>query len=317
MENTVTTHGYGVAAHGMVTSLQRLGHSVPFQDPTAPVEINFSQPYLWNWSSPNSYKIGYVAWESTIVPESWLPGLQTANEIWTPSPLIAQWFRDEGLQRVKVYQHGVDSNVWSRKRRRPTGPIRFLHIGEPAPRKGGQMTYDVFRDLFGGSSEATLTFKGHGSNRIRGKNNAHIYKETPNVRVITEEYEEWQMVDLVKRHDVLVYPSWGEGFGLIPLQAMVTGMPVICTEAWAPYKDHLLNDLRLDSKLADSPWPDVHTGKMYKPDKEDLAAKMTYAVNNYTQLSARAFRASFTAEDAYSWDRLTKDAFNHIEKKFS
>lgn len=316
MENTVTNHGYGVAAHGMVSSLQRLGHEVPFQDNTAPVEINFSQPYLWNWSSKDSYKIGYAAWESSEIPANWWPGLATADEIWTPSPVIKRWFIQNGLSGVKVYQHGVDSNIWTRKRRRPTGPIRFLHIGEPAPRKGGQMTYEVFRELFGGSSEATLTFKGHGSNRIRGNNNAHIYKETPNVRVITEEYEEWQMVDLVRRHDVLIYPSYGEGFGLIPLQAMVTGMPVICTEAWAPYKDYLIDELKLESKLAGSPWPDVHTGDMFHPSRNDLVEKMKYTVKNYTGLSAQAFANSFKVEDSYDWDRLTKNAFAHIVEKF-
>lgn len=203
-EFKITNHGYGVMSQQVVLSLQRLGHSVPFQDPTAPVELAIGQPYHWNWSSRNSYKIGYVAWESSTIPDRWWPGLRTADEIWTPSPLIKKWFEKEGLKDVRVYEHGVDAKVWERKRRRATGPVKFLHIGEPAPRKGGQMVYDAFKEIFT-PEEATLTFKAHGMSTVRGENNAHPFIESSNVKVIKDEYPEEVLVHLFRSHHVLAF----------------------------------------------------------------------------------------------------------------
>jgi glycosyltransferase involved in cell wall biosynthesis len=316
-QNTITTHGYGVASYGIVRSLQRLGHEVPFQDSTAPVELNFSQPYLWQWTSKSSYKIGMVAWESTKIPANWKPGLKTCDELWTPSPLMAEWFKAQGYP-AKVYEHGVDSSVWTpRKRHRKAGPVKFLHIGEPAPRKGGQMTYDAFKELFADDdARATLTIKGFGSSRIRGTNNAHPWKETRNVKVITEEYDEYQMVDLIHRHDVLVYPSYGEGFGLIPLQALATGMPVILSQGWAPYENVTLPELRVGTKLGPSPWPSMHPGNMFHPDAPQLEHAMAAAVNGIDEFAKQSFGRIPYIQKRWDWDRLTEKAFAPIVEKF-
>lgn len=319
-ENTTLTNGFGVAGYGMVTALQRLGHEVPYKDPAAPVEFSFCQPQYWEWASPTSYKIGYVPWESTRLPESWLAPMGRVDEIWATSEWAKLVYEKHGFENIRVYEHGVDASEWSRKRRRPenrpegTAKFRFLHIGEPAPRKAGQLVYDTFVDLFGDNPDVTLTIKSNGYNTVRGKNNAHPHIAQKNVKLLTQEMSTFELVDLVKRHDALVYPSWGEGFGLIPLQALATGMPVICTANWAPYRHLLLPELTLPSRLTPSPWPDMHPGMMYEPDAGRLAEMMKLCANSseYQTLSARAFANSFKVESEYDWDRLTQEAFQHI-----
>lgn len=310
----MTNHGYGVISRDIVYSLQSLGHSVPFRDPTAQVELNIGQPYHWMWMNRASYKIGLVAWESTQIPPNWHQGLRTADEIWTPSPVVAGWFAEQGYD-AKVYEHGVDSTLWTPRRRKPKSRIRFLHIGEPAPRKGGQLVYDAFKEVFG-NTEHTLTIKAHSMSRIRGKNNAHPFKECKNVNLITDELPEEELVGLVQSHDVLVYPSYGEGFGLIPLQAMATGMPVICTEAWAPYKSLLVPELRLRSQLGNSLWPVMHPGEVFFPDLAHLRELLAYTVDNFEILSKKSFGLVPHIQRRYSWDRQTKKAFDPICEKF-
>jgi glycosyltransferase involved in cell wall biosynthesis len=320
-EFTVTNHGYGVISQQIVMSLQRLGYHVPFRDASAPVELCIGQPYLWQWSSPDSYKIGLVAWESTKIPDKWWPGLKAADEVWTPSPIVAGWFAEQGLQ-AKVYQHGIDMNEWTKKRRRRervegSSAVRFLHIGEPAPRKGGALVYHAFRDLFGNeNNRARLTIKAHGYSTIRGRQNARPESELSNLRMIKEEYTPEQMVDLVKRHDVLIYPSYGEGFGLIPLQAMATGMPVICTEAWAPYKHLIIPELRVTSVLGESPWQNMHPGQVFFPGMNSLKDAMLFAANNLDTLAARAFGNTQLIAQQYDWDKLTAEAFAPVVSKF-
>lgn len=302
----------------MILALQALGHEVPFQDPTAPVEIFFAQPEFWEWSNPNAYHIGYLPWESTALRRGWKERMNSVDEVWTPSPVIAQWYKDAGVTApIRVYEHGVDSKVWTKKRRRPKNKIRFLHVGEPAPRKGGILALEAFRTAFGDREDVHLTIKAHDYNTALGPENRHPNRCYNNVTVITSEYPIEQLVDLHHRHDVLVYPSYGEGFGLIPLQAMVTGMPVVCTEAWAPYKGFLLPDLRLKSTLSESPWSQMHPGKMFHPKFQHLVEIYKEVAANYPHHSASAYRVAYDVEKHYNWVRLTEETFAPIVTKFS
>lgn len=322
--NIGTHNGYGIAGYNVSSALQRLGHEVPFQDETAPVEIAFSQPIYDSWSSNRQYRIQYTPWESTELPAGWLEGFNKADEVWTPSPLIAQWYKDAGVtQPIKVYEHGIEQ-IWFgalHQRKREDGPFVFLHHGEPAFRKGGQEALNAFRAVFGNSTDVHLLFKSWGHSRVRamedGENIGAPDEVYDNVSIIRTDVPEINLVSLYKHAHAMVYPGWGEGFGLIPLQGMAAGLPTICTEAWAPYKDLLLPDLRLDSTLTDSPWQNVHPGKMFKPDFKNLCEIMKHTYENYDELAGQAYRKAFAVAERYNWDRLTEEAFADITRKFT
>lgn len=304
----------------MITSLQRLGHRVPFDDPECPVQIHFSQPE-WYKFYDHQYKIGYTPWESTGLPENWVDDMAQCDEVWTASPLIKQWFEEAGVKPpIRVYEHGVDK-IWSPKRRRADGPLRFLHMGEPAPRKGGEMALRAFIAAFGNSNDVELTIKCHQYNSLRVKDRMGSIVGLPhevynNVKLVVKELSTEALVGFVQQYDVLVYPSYGEGFGLIPIQAMATGMPTICTEAWAPYAEHILPELRLSSMLGDSPWPRMHPGQVFFPNFDHLVEIYRYTFDNFNRLSANAYRGAYYVGQEYDWDNKTAKAFAHIVEKF-
>lgn len=312
----ITSTGFGHAGYYIARALQNIGHEVPYRDPSAPVEFNWAHPVYWEWSSSTSHHIGYTPWESSTVPETWIKPMMAADELWTPSPLIARWFEETLDKPVKVYEHGVDGGLWRVRHRKPADKIKFLHIGEPAPRKGGQLAFDAFRQAFGDSDKVSLTIKAYNYNSIRAED---IRGGSPagfnNVSLNHRDIMDSEMVDLVRNHDVLVYPGYGEGFGLIALQAMATGMPVICTSAWAPYKKYILPELRLDSKIVDSPWPQIHPGKMFKPDADHLVDLYRYAADHIEELADKAFTRSGAVRQRYDWEKLTSEAFDPVVKK--
>lgn len=316
--NLIVTIGYGYAGFNMVRALQRLGHTVPFQDPDCKVQIHFSQPDFYEFN-PGQYRIGYTPWESTGMPDGWVRRFNELDELWTPSPLIAQWYADAGVKKdIRVYEHGVNSN-WTSVHRKPQTKIKFLHVGEPAPRKGGDMTFKAFRAAFGDRTDVQLTIKSNGPSTIRDRSHYGRVMQPgdfSNVRLITSTLPEEQLVSLFHEHHALVYPGWGEGFGLIPLQAMASGMPIICTEAWAPYARFIPEPLRLGSTLVNSPWPDMHPGQMFKPDFDQLVEQMLYVADNFDQLARESYIRSFKIKREYDWDYLTKNAFEHVVKKF-
>ena len=311
--NLNTTIGYGVAGFNMVRSLQKLGHKVPFADKNCKIEIFFSQPDYWEWSNQLGYHIGYTPWESTNLPPGWLEQMNLADEVWTTSDLIQRWYTAAGVKNVKVYPHGIDPQ-WQPKKRNVYTKMKFLHMGEPAPRKGGQMALDAFRAAFGDQDDVELTIKAHRINSVRRMANGRIAgspDEYSNVKLITKELPEDLLVGFVQQHHVMVYPSWGEGFGLIPFQAIATGMPTICTAKWAQYKDYL-GPLGLSSRLVQSPWPGVHPGKMLEPSFDELVELYRYAYENFAALSDRFYAQAPLLHEEYNWEKLTKQAFSHL-----
>jgi glycosyltransferase involved in cell wall biosynthesis len=314
--------GYGYAAYNMLSSLKTLGHEIPYNKPSAPVQISFCQP-PWYKFHEGQYKIGYTPWESTTVPKGWLQDMNECDEIWTTSPLIADWYKDGGIEPpVFVYEHGVD-HAWTPKRRHrePNEPIRFLHVGDPAVRKAGQLAFNSFGNAFGFSDPSvSFTIKAIDFTIIRLKDRhgsiispLHALK---NVNLDLRDLPQDDLIKLFHDHDVLVYPSWGEGFGLIPLQALATGMPVICTEGWAPYS-RFFNGLGLKSELVESPWQTPHEGKMFKPDGEHLSELMSHVADNYNTYADLFYNQAEQVHAEYDWLNLTERAYEHIVNKFS
>jgi glycosyltransferase involved in cell wall biosynthesis len=319
--NLQENNGFGVAGYNLVTSLQRVGYKVPYQSPTAPVEIAFCQPDSSEWSNPDAYHIQYTPWESSELPDGWVEAFnENCDEVWATSPLVAKWYKDAGVTKpIFVYQHGIKHD-WSIKRRRRGDVLKFLHVGEPAERKGGQAALEAFRDVFGDRKDVRLTIKAQNRSTVRVKDRLGSILGLPNdmydnVIEVFNDVSETEMISIYHRHDALIYPGWGEGFGLIPLQGLATGMPVVCTEAWAPYARFLLPELALGSELADNPWP-IHKGKMFAPNYDDLLNAYRALDEDFDRLAGKAYRWAFDVHKQYDWDHLTKNAFERIRKMF-
>lgn len=108
-------NGFGYAGKNVRDSLLSLGHEVSFHDKSADVQIDFCHPVYYN-HYPNQYKIGYSPWESSSLPEGWLDGFNSVDEVWTPSEKCREWFANAGVKKpIKVYEHGVES-LWFPKR---------------------------------------------------------------------------------------------------------------------------------------------------------------------------------------------------------
>jgi glycosyltransferase involved in cell wall biosynthesis len=137
-----------------------------------------------------------------------------------------------------------------------------------------------------------------------------------NVTIIKDVIPGDEMVTLYNNHHVLLYPSYGEGFGFIPLQAMASGMPTILNPTWAPYRQFSVG-LDVADREIDSLWPDVHPGKVLEPSYESLKEQMQRAADDYENYSEKAFQLAPEIHEHYDWVEVTRTAFDHIVQKFS
>lgn len=300
------TNGYGYATDRMIDSLTRLGHEVKQNDPTADVQIWFDQPHHWTWNQ-GQYRVGYLPWESTKLKPGWAKAMNETDEIWTPSPLIAEWFANDGIKvPIYVYEHGVDK-VWTPKPRAVDDKIRFLHVGAEAARKGGMEVMTAFRTAFPHRTDVSLTLK-----MINDGWNIPSFGK---IEIINRTLRLPELVDLFHNHHAYVYPSWGEGFGLTPIQAMATGMPTITLPAWAPYERFLDPRLSVGSTFTQSQWRPIHPGKMFMPKMDEVVDRMRWVADNYEDAHRFALDQSEKVRADYDWDDLTKNTFSRLEKR--
>lgn len=317
--NLTTSNGYGHAGFKIAESLTKLGHIVKYQSPEAKIQLNFSFPTNYKLHR-HQYQIGYTPWESTIVPDKWRTNINACDEFWTTSNWCKNVYENNGFKVSNVFPHGIDP-IWTPKKREKTNVIKFLHIGEPAPRKGGQITVKAFAKLFGNNANYSLTIKAYKSSITRIYDDHGSILGLPhelynNIYINTDVLNDEELVRLYHDHDILVYPTYGEGFGFIPLQALATGMPVISTYNWAHYSNYL-GPLKLKSDLKESPWDLMHPGKVFFPNYQHLLEVMEDAVINFKAYSNYYYAQSTKIHNDYNWDRLTKNAFENIFKKFS
>jgi glycosyltransferase involved in cell wall biosynthesis len=297
--------GFGHATLKLLSNIPKGGHSVLMNRPSQ-FEMTFSHPQFYTFNNPDAYKIGYTAWESTELKKGWLEDLEIIDELWVPNNFCKSVFEQYIDKPIYVFRHGIDER-FSPKKRVDDGTLKFLHIGHPAFRKNLHETIEAFLDLYQGRNDVTLTIKSYGGYDVP-------YIGEPNVKVINKTTTYDELIKIIHEHDVLLYPSWGEGFGLIPLQALATGMPVILTSGWADY-DYYMPDLVINSKLTYNPWQDVHPGKMFKPDFEHFKELIKYAENNIDMLRDRHYDNAFNVHKNWNWEKVVKDHFDSVESR--
>jgi glycosyltransferase involved in cell wall biosynthesis len=130
--------------------------------------------------------------------------------------------------RIDVVPHGVSTRFFQARaepgRRRGEGA---LFCGSWDHAKGVRYLVDAFARLAAAGRAVPLTVLGPGAP------DAHVLRQfpeevRPHVRVIARLPEEG-VLEAFRRHDLLVSPSTYEGFGLVVIEAMSQGLPIVAT----------------------------------------------------------------------------------------
>lgn len=114
-------------------------------------------------------------------------------------------------------------------RRAPHGPVRFGILGRLHAGKGGDFAVAAFARLRGAGRAAELHFYGDGPDRGRLASLATSLGVAADVR-FHGRYSYRELDAIAARIDVAVMASIYEGFGLVMLEMMSRGVPVISTD---------------------------------------------------------------------------------------
>jgi glycosyltransferase involved in cell wall biosynthesis len=152
--------------------------------------------------------------------------LQLADHI-----LVASTFTQRTLQEcpfplapVSVVSYGADDSLPAAPRDAVSfseGPLRVLFVGGLSQRKG---IADLFEGVDALGSAVELTVVGRRPPEVCSPLEAALRKHQ-----WIESLPRTLILEEMRRHDVLVFPSLFEGFGLVVTEALSQGVPVITT----------------------------------------------------------------------------------------
>jgi glycosyltransferase involved in cell wall biosynthesis len=124
--------------------------------------------------------------------------------------------------RISVVPYGVDTRLFPRVADDGSrgGPIRVLFVGQISQRKGILDLLEAWRDC--GTQRRSLTLVGRGASAL-------LEAGAPAGIRAFEHLGSSELVQALASHDVLCLPSIAEGFGLVIMEALACGTPVIAS----------------------------------------------------------------------------------------
>ncbi len=287
------------------------------------VEIRSDSKLMFNFCMPPEYEanditIGYTPWESTEVPKTWTFGLRGVDELWTTSSWTASIFQQYRNDEIFILPHGIEKCWKPVLHTQLVKPFTFLHVGEPAERKGGDIVLEAWWKHFRTRKDCRLIYKciKYPSCRIKDDKGSIIGspESISNVSTITNIMTQRSLHELYCSVNALVYPTRGEGFGLIPFEAMATGLPTILpgdggTYDFCEYSPYVLRN----SKWVNSDEQLIHPGQWLEHDLDELIYLMELVMNDYVLSAGVAYESALEIHKDYTWKSIAEIAVDRFK----
>ena len=323
--NTSEGHGYGHVSTQLPIALTSAGATiVDSYDPAWDVAVVVSTPASW-LTDRNGYREGVILhtmYEATPLPPHWVNNINRFEAVWVPSQWVKDLFLDQGVTRpILVAGYGIDPNLWrSHDRHGRTGPLKVVIWGDSLfSRKRVWDAIEAFR--LADIPDATLEVKLSGLLDLgmmgvldsgAGTNTLPVN----HIRIIAERWSHERLVNWLHEADIGIYLSGGEGFGLMPLQMMATGLPVICPvhTGMAAYLDDATS-LFVPSLLGPAFEVYDHPAHHFVPDVDAAAHQLCWAAEHREQAYMIGDRASIRAR-RFTWDKAGVDALSVLHSYY-
>lgn len=245
-------------------------------------------------------RVNLFVWESDVLPRQWTRALHDgADLVVVPSAFTRDALLSAGLpsDRVAVvpYGHDVPNPPGPPARDTEPGPesFTFLSVLAPHRRKGVHELLAAFCRAFRRGDDVLLRIKTtYDPGRSRRRRPFEIPSwhtaltqaglldpQAPRVEVDISTVSDAEILELYRRADVCIQPSWGESFGLAHLEAMASGRPLIATDWSGPTDFMPRGPDRIPFRLieaGDALYQPVAGARAARPDTTALAARMRW-----------------------------------------
>ncbi|WP_176706093.1 glycosyltransferase [Paenibacillus hemerocallicola] len=276
-------------------------------------ELVSNDIYLYNWVG--SYvrrrpefrvNIARTTFETDRIPDSWVPELNSFDEVWVQSSFNKTTFVSSGVN-VPIR---LIPNFFETDRYTPDGPVlplpvresfRFLSVFDLKRRKGYDVLLDAFLDEFSRQDDIALVIKIRDNNKeglLVEQIEAHPKpkREKPPVYIIDQMLSPEELLQLYRACDAFVLPTRGEGWGRPFFEAMLMEMPVIGTN-WSGQVDFMnsrnshLIEVEQFVEITDNENRAFIGHVWAEPSRTDLCKKMRTVAKRQSEAKVRAVEA--------------------------
>ena len=195
---------------------------------------------------------------------------------------------------VHMAPYGVNIKDFKPRRDfRKIDKMRFLFVGSFSQRKGISYLLQAFKELENEGENISLTMAGRGIMDYDLVKSYELKCLETHVNLPLE-----KLVELMQESDVFVFPSICEGFGLVLIQAMATGMPLITTY--------------------NTSGPDfIEEGKdgflIEAQDVEAIKNKVRYFLQNPDEVKRMGQNAILKSKD-FTWERFSAEIIKSVDE---
>jgi glycosyltransferase involved in cell wall biosynthesis len=210
--------------------------------------------------------------------------------------IVASHFVKKSIQfhgisesKIKIVPYGVDSSkfIFTKKNVSENEKIRFLFVGNISEIKGIYYLLQAFKEI--NNKDIIINIVG-------GDGNDDIYKPYKEFSNFFGTIRRDKMPEIYTNHDVLIFPSLADGFGLSIMEALSSGLPCIVTEN-SGASDIITN---------------YENGFIIPiQDVNAIKEKVLWFVNNKKEIEIMSIKARDLAEK-YDWARYYNQYANTI-----
>lgn len=293
--------GYGKMVQGLRQALYK---HVTFDDKAEHTVFALRPNMIKGWQQQQVAHL-LTMWETNWLPPELSMYLKEFKTVLVPS--LHNWeLFSQYHDNVRVIPLAVDRTIWHPEPHKPNKKFKLLCGGSEWYRKGLDVVLEVFNKLQ--LPDAELHIKIVPPHLFAPKD-----LQYPNVIV----HRGWMTVkeerDLVLSADAFISISRGEGFGLMPLQAISAGIPTILSDAHGHKEFSDLATHRIQTTLvptAKGVWQNV--GDWDEPDQEATAEAIKDIYNNRDKYRQQAEKTAPQTE-AFNWDTSAKQLLQIIK----
>lgn len=261
-------------------------------DDRATVDVYMGVPFAKKGWLKGVHRVCFTMWETDKLPGSFMRWLGQYDQIIVPCEHNVEVFGGFHSD-VSAVPLGVDTGFWS-PGVDPSGPFKFIAGGSLWERKGLDLVVKAFDRLR--LPDAVLEIKAapHASDvpsRDLGVN----------VSLLRSWMSKDAQRDWFRSGHVYVAPARGEGFGLMPLQAIAAGIPTILTATSGQAQfAHLATGVVSHRKVGSSAG-----GRWDEADVDDLAGLMLDHYRRWSHYREVALHNSQMVEQ-FSWGEASR-----------
>ena len=293
--------GYGKMVSGLRSAMSG---KVQLCDDAERVVFALRPNLVKGWMSDQKPAL-LTMWETNWLPPEFSEYLHHFDTVVVPS--IHNWeLFSEFHDNVRVVNLAVDRNIYYPVDREPNEKFRIVCGGSEWHRKGLDVVLGVFNEMALPDCELHIKIVPP---YLSAPENLSYPSVVIHKRWMTPEQE----ADLMRSADVFVSVSRGEGFGLMPLQAISAGVPTIVSDAHGHREFSDLATHRISTKSVptnNGVWKDM--GDWDEPNRDELRDAILDCYNNREKYANQA-KLTAPETEVFNWDTAATELLKAVK----